>query len=226
MRLVFAMGAIALLGLRIWDFSSLTDDSANFKVLLYFVTWVLAVSAGYFTLAFLLTFYAVNADGLESPSAPFLVWFTWILHATLVPAVVVNALLWPLISEGHDASTYELDIIQTYVTFVMVFFDAWVNRQPYYAAFHGLIGLVFCYSYLVFNIVYIALGGTDAYGNNYIYAALPNDYSSLSKIFSSGRVAMYEIFLIFPILNVLYWCMLWARRRARVAQAASKLASP
>ena len=34
---------------------------------------------------------------------------------------------------------------------------------------------------------------------------------------SAGKVAMFQLFVILPYFNALYWAVVWARRRARVA---------
>ena len=48
-------------------------------------------------------------------------------------------------------------------TRVAVLFDAWVNRQPYYASFHAFFGCLVVWGYLAFNVAYVvALGGRGA----------------------------------------------------------------
>ena len=54
----------------------------------------------------------------------------------------------------------------------MVVLDVWVNRQPYYYAFHGVAGAVLSMGYLLFTVIYWAAGGEDPNGFPYIYRAL------------------------------------------------------
>jgi len=226
MRFIACVAAVSMITLRIWDYGEQVSASDQHKVMLYFNTWLLIVSALYFTMAFLLTTYAALATGAESPrGAPILVWFTWALHGMVFPAAFVNAVLYCLVSAGQTTIDETLDLIFTVVTLFMVLIDAWINRQPYYASFHGLLGCAFCYAYLAFNVGWVLSGGTDADGHDYIYSAFKSTSGSLAKFFTAGKVSMFEMFVLLPFLNLLYWCMLWARRRARVAQmAAAKMA--
>jgi len=233
-RLLLALGAIALFVVRIVDYTRRLDDDASehtaadaAKVLLYFGSWVQAVAVVYLTLAAALTTFAVYTAGAEAERAPRLVWVAWMLHGMVVPAVLVNALFWPLVAEGYDLAARGLGFGYTYGTLALVLFDLYINRQPYYAAYHGLVGLAFVYSYLAFNAIYVTAGGTDALGHDYIYKAFasPDTETSAQAFFSAGKLSFLEIFLVLPFLNLLFWCMLWARRRARVS-AAAKMGSP
>ena len=40
---------------------------------------------------------------------------------------------------------------------------------------------------------------------------------------AAGKIVIVEILILAPIANALYWCMLWARRRARVAAKQSEV---
>jgi len=40
-----------------------------------------------------------------------------------------------------------------------VMLDTAFSRQPYYASFHAIVGILFCWSWLVFSAVYEVLGG-------------------------------------------------------------------
>jgi len=233
-RLLLALGAVALFTVRIVDYNRRLDDDGSehtaadgAKALLYFGTWLQAVACLYFALAAALTSFAVYSPGAEAERAPFLVWVAWMLHGMVLPASLVNALFWPFVAEGYELTARGLGFAYTYVTLAMVLFDLYINRQPYYAAYHGLVGLVFVYVYLLFNAIYVTAGGTDALGHDYIYKAFasPDTETSAQAFFSAGKVAFFELFLVVPFLNVLFWCMLWARRRARVS-ASAKMGSP
>ena len=58
--------------------------------------------------------------------------------------------------------------------------------------------------------------GVNEQGQPYIYRQLPWRAESVDAFLSTGQVVLLEVFLLLPIANALYWCMLWARRRARV----------
>ena len=195
--------------LRFWDF------------FLYFENWVLLVSLCYFLCAGIITLFAVCLPGAESPRAPWFVWITWILHAALLPMTLVNAFAWLLVTEGRGAIGHSnsmiVDATCVYGSFIIVFFDAWINRQPYYASFHGFIGFGTCITYLVFNILYTVLGGEDENGFNTIYPGTHWVKTDRQHWMTVGKLTYLECMILIPMANLLYWCMLWARRRARVA---------
>ena len=72
--------------------------------------------------------------------------------------------------------------------------------------------MLFCWGYLIFNVVYtVAFKGTDADGNHYVYRQL-----NWAQYMSAGKLAMLQLLVLLPYFNALYWCVVWARRRARV----------
>ena len=108
-----------------------------------------------------------------------------------------------------------------FATLVMALLDAWINRQPYYATFHAFIGAAFCVSYMVFNFVYVVTGLTNEDGMPYIYRQLNWRTRTVARFVTPGKITILEMFFFIPVFNMLYWCMLWARRRARVAAKAN-----
>ena len=54
-------------------------------------------------------------------------------------------------------------------------------------------------------------------GTEHVLTALCLDANHWVTMRTSKQFNLVELFLFVPVLNSLYWCMLWARRRARVA---------
>ena len=63
----------------------------------------------------------------------------------------------------------------------------------------------------------VLTGGLNENGLPYIYRAWNWLTPSLERQVTPGAVTLLELFAFLPLFNALYWCMLWARRRARVA---------
>lgn len=195
------------------------DDGITLKWFLYVEHWNLLVATTYFGLAFCLTAFSVFTAGKETFAPPLVVLICWICYGILIPASLACALMWVFvtqkngqwIAQPHD--TEQTGILSTVVVWALAWIDLFVNRQPYYASFHGLCGVIFCWGYIIFNVVYTeAFNGTDVNGNHFVYRQL-----NWRQYTSAGKVAMFQLFVILPYFNALYWAVVWARRRARVA---------
>ena len=88
----------------------------------------------------------------------------------MLPGSLIGALMYWFVV--FDGVFYAVSIEATAVLFAMVVLDVWVNRQPYYYAFHGVAGAVLSMGYLLFTVIYWAAGGEDPNGFPYIYRAL------------------------------------------------------
>ena len=65
---------------------------------------------------------------------------------------------------------------------------------------------------------YVLTGGLNERGLPYVYRALNwATAHNLEQFVTPGKITVCELFFFVPLFNALYWCMLWARRRARVA---------
>jgi len=230
-RLVLAGFAIAVLALRIGEYE---QQHASWPTLfLYFENWVLVLAAVYFTLAALLTVIATFARGAESSMTPIFVWLVWAAYGGLLPAALCNAIVWPFLVTGftlsgissynEDAINQLFDLVAVYGIFLVTLLDAWINRQPYYATFHSFVGAAVVWGYLIFSIVWVALGYTNDQDEPYLYRAMNWKQSNLDAWITPGKLVVIEVFGFIPIFNALYWCMLWARRRARVAAKQSAI---
>ena len=230
-RLLLAVASSALFALRFAEFQVQYADGGG--MLLYLGNWVLLLSASYFALAFGLTAYAgVWASAGEATGAPPLVWLTWALYGALLPSSITALLLYGFVTKGDDPDVFTasgfdasdfIDKFAVFGTLGFVLFDGTINRQPYYAAFHGFVGVAVCWGYLAFVITFTALGGTSAAGVGYIYRELqlPSPFD-LDAFLTPGKLVFVETLVLVPAFNALYWCVVWARRRARVtAKAAS-----
>jgi len=217
-RLLAFATAAAVLGLRLYYASD------GWFWFLYFNHLVTCLATLYFGLAMVLTTVATCTDGYESTGAPFFVQVTSVVYAALVPAALVN-----VVSSGlvfyHYGSLFSVDTADgitdvgtTLGIFLVTMADLVVNRQPYYATFHALIGILFTWGYLLFTIVYYYAGGTDSYGHAYIYEYL-NWGTPLrgGGGVTGGKTILINFFVIFPCLNLLYWALVWVRRRVLVS---------
>ena len=95
-------------------------------------------------------------------------WLTFLLYGMLLPGSLIGALMYWFVV--FDGVFYAVSIEATAVLFAMVVLDVWVNRQPYYYAFHGVAGAVLSMGYLLFTVIYWAAGGEDPNGFPYIYS--------------------------------------------------------
>jgi len=176
--------------------------------------WTLLVALIYFTLAFLITLTAVLTSGIEAESTPPFVLLCWMCYGILVPASLGCMLMWVFVTQRAGEWTLSnseepgSSILTTLVLWALVYLDLYVNRQPYYASFHGFCGIIFCWTYVLFN--YLFCVGKD--NEVYIYRQL-----NWRQYMSAGKLVMLQLFLLLPYFNALYWGVVWARRRARVA---------
>lgn len=224
-RLAFAAAAVGLFGARLVEFGDQYGGRWG-GALIYFESITLLTSALYFILAAVLTVAAVFTDGAEAHRTPLLVWCTWALNGILLPASFISLALFGLVTDhdapnvwgpitGNDSETF--DWAASLATLGMVLIDAYSNRQPYYATFHAAIGAIVCWAYLAFIIIFTAAGGVNAAGQVGVYPEFRLPSTLLQDVFTPAKVVIVELFILAPTFNALYWCMLWARRRARVA---------
>ena len=227
-RFVLAGFASALFAFRFIQFESQHDRS--WTLMIYFDSWVLLISFIYFSLAFILTALATCTEGAESSGTPVVIWFVWAVYGALLPASILNCFLFALVANSYSVVglisgqtgnqsnlSMAFDITGQCGTALIVLIDSWVNRQPYYATFHAFAGALCCWGYMLFNVVYVLTGGRNELDMPYIYRALNWRATNLQHFVTPGKITLLELFALLPLFNALYWCMLWARRRARVA---------
>ena len=99
----------------------------------------------YFTLAATLSFSAVFSDGRTTTGPPSLVSLCNLAHGGLVPGAIVSALASGLVFYNYDtlfddATRGITDVASTFGICALMVVDLVVNRQPYYASFHGILG--------------------------------------------------------------------------------------
>jgi len=222
---VLAAIAVVLFALRVLEFEQLHERW--FQLMLYFENWVLCLGVVYFTLAAALTSFSTCTEGAESNSTPVMVWVTWATYGALLPASIVNAIAFAFVTNRYTVTgtlavqggeiNRIFDVLGVFGILLMAILDAWINRQPYYATYHAFLGALTCWGYLVFNVVFTLVGQNNELGQPYIYRALNWRTTDIARQVTPGKVTVAEVFFFVPLLNALYWCMLWARRRARVA---------
>jgi len=89
-----------------------------------------------------------------------------------------------------------------------------VNRQPYYASYHALFGCLLCWGYVLFTIIAYFAGVTDSDGHRYIYSYLAWGVPLRGGGAVTGaKLLLMNLFLLTPLLNYMYWFLVWARRR-------------
>ena len=173
--------------------------------------WTVLFTFVYLALAAFLSTVAVRGQGGLARRTPGMVLLCVALYGAVLPLSFVNLLAyWMVILTTYPAihfSTY----VATIAPASLMLLDLWINRQPYYAGFHALIGTATCWAYVGFTAIYWAAGGRDRAGHKYIYPQL--DWSA----YSSGKTVLLIILLVFPLFNVFYWFLIWARRRVLVA---------
>ena len=191
---------------------------------LYFHHWTLLLQCFYFLMASALTIVAVCTAGSGgiARSTPFVVRITEIAYAALYPSVWISALMIFCVNFAHrqycnsraDTSDQMILAILMGAALFIVLVDAGFNRQPYYASFHAIIGMVFCWAFLIFSAVYQVLGGTDEYNHQYIYRCLDWQYPISGGARNAlGKLTILNFFFAVPFINYLYWLLIWARRR-------------
>jgi len=245
-RLLLCMGSGALFVNRViefdmqWKWQGGEGEGKHFVYfLLYYQNWVLFIAALYFLLAFGLTAAATFMKGAESSRPPVLVWIVWALYGMLLPSAVIQGVLYVtgfvvhrdlveltfentlLDSSSHMTGVFNHATVVDLVTFIFLgaitFTDAWINRQPYYATFHAFLGIAFNWGYALFLIIYCILGGTDAGGGKIIYEQFYVPEFTLVHIMQYDQVIIMCAWFVLPVYCAMYWCALWARRRALIA---------
>merc|ERR1711924_144434 len=98
-RLILAGLTITVLAMRVGEFDTWEADigATAIEFLLYFEHWVLILAVLYYSLAASLTLFATLTVGAESTRAPLLVWLTWAAYGALLPAALLNALVFPFV---------------------------------------------------------------------------------------------------------------------------------
>ena len=139
--------------------------------LIYFNTWTILLQCIYFVLALSLTIIAVctASSGIER-STPFAVRLTEFAYGALLPASWINSAVNYGVQYAHrDNCVPRTDSSDQYALAVLsgcaltcVMLDACFNRQPYYASFHAVVGIIFCWGWLLFSIAFEGLGGALA----------------------------------------------------------------
>jgi len=198
--------------------------------LLYFNHWVTILAAFYFTLAAFLSFAAVFTDGRATSGPPFPVTVCNIAYGMLVPAAAVSALASGLVFYDYntlfeDATKGITDVGTTFGICALVWADLVVNRQPYYASFHALLGCLTCWGYIAFTVAYYFTHGTDSIGHPYIYPQLSWAVPLRGGgSVTGGKLLAMNIFLLAPTFNYMYWFLVWARRRVILSSKPENMA--
>ena len=111
--------------------------------------------------------YWHGPTGRISPEAPVpVVRITELAYGAVIPSAWVNALLLLCVQyvqrthcvSAADSSNQMIAAALGGVSLLIVLLDAGFNRQPYYASFHAVVGILFCWAWLLFSALYEMFG--------------------------------------------------------------------
>ena len=179
-RLLVLSGVTAIFGLQLHY-----HPPNNRYWLLYFDNWVSSICFLYFLLTTLLTMIATCTSNGISRTTPAIVRLTEIAYGVLLPGTITNFLFSWCVTYAYRShcipavvrsDQQKRDALMDGGMMGLFLLDTFVNRQPYYASFHALIGAVAIWGYLGFTAIYEAAGGVDEWGHSYIYRCLDWSY--------------------------------------------------
>lgn len=215
-RAVAALATIAILVCRL----TFAPDGVSW--LLYFNHWVLMLATVYFCLAAILSFAAIYTMGNAASRAPFVISLCNVAYGALIPSALVSALASGLVfykydtmfTDNDDSVRSLTDLFSTFGVLAFVWLDLIVNRQPYYASFHGILGCIMCWGYILFTVLCYLCNITDSQGHRYIYPYLSwGTPLRGGGAITGGKLLLLNIFILTPVINFTYWFLVWARRR-------------
>jgi len=169
---------------------------------IYLTHWQLIVLWLHLVFSFSITIAYRNAN-VANTNMPWFAKMSWCLQNIcigVVPSVVVD--YWALVYDGHLSS---IDVHQHGVTLILLILDLSISYTPSYIK-HVYQPWIFATIYVIFNYIYVELGGVNEDGENWIYSALDwkNDFQS-ALIVSIGAT-----FFLAPLL---YFCVAFLNGR-------------
>mmetsp|Transcript_82501 Transcript_82501/g.238319 ORF Transcript_82501/g.238319 Transcript_82501/m.238319 type:complete len:288 (+) Transcript_82501:78-941(+) len=171
--------------------------------------WCGLLLLAYLGFAAVTAFKAKLPPGKESAGTPWFVSVTWALGAANpVMAFMVFVLYWALVYSPGDEIHFE-SVSMHGGNVLITLLDLLTTRQPYYIQ-HIYVPMVFSALYLLFSYIYYAAGGTNEYGDKYIYAAL--DWSNPQGV---GNLSAMILFIAVPITYILFWILVALRKKCR-----------
>jgi len=220
-RLLLLCATVSILFLQIVH----VHDEGGYTFWLYFENWTSVLQCIYFGLASLHSFIAIGLSdpGVISRSTPFLVRITELAYGALLPATVLNFCCEFLVVYAHPTCTSLADtthwqtsgVVSAASMVIIQLLDLLFNRQPYYAQVSAMSGIAFCWAYFLFAGLFEVLGGTDRWGHTYIYRCLDWSFPiSGGGVYTTGKLLYLNLYIAVPLINYVYWVLLWARRRA------------
>ncbi|XP_013102294.2 protein rolling stone-like [Stomoxys calcitrans] len=149
-------------------------------------------------------YFDVNAirstacEGAQVKKTPTAVKFYWLLHAISVPlALIITTVYWSFLHGKMNKPnrfpvmsfvTHCLNSVFMLVDFLIVAFPV----RLLHAIYAMLLPIVFC----CFTVVYYFCGGTDDFGNHYVYPLLDWKVPSRGLLTFAGVFALYCIYCI------------------------------
>eukprot|EP00298_Acanthocystis_sp_HF-20_P012838 c20084_g1_i2.p1 GENE.c20084_g1_i2~~c20084_g1_i2.p1 ORF type:complete len:437 (+),score=115.86 c20084_g1_i2:55-1365(+) len=196
-------------GIWIWSIVAYAVQGYLRVWIIFFTDWTLTILAIYFGLATYTTFKSRNwkemyGEWREIKDMPTYVSAMWFFRSLSFPAtIIVVVLYWTLGYTGADA----LKIAEHALVLIPVLIDSFFSPTPA-PLLHGVYLFIYCASYLIFNWAYYQLGGTDQFGNRYIYSKLDWGNPEVTQKLSFGA-----IFIGLPIFNLAYWWFSFIRKK-------------
>lgn len=132
----------------------------------------------------------------------------WLLRNSITPAAgIVTLVYWTILypTIGH---TSLVDVHCHAVNTLLLLVDMTISRLPYYLQhFHHSLG--YLVTYLLFSVIYYAIGATDPWGHHYIYG--PLDYGG--NPIGALVLILVLIAVVFPLLQLGFWRWWWLWER-------------
>ncbi|XP_051874272.1 protein rolling stone isoform X2 [Pristis pectinata] len=133
----------------------------------------------------------------------------WALHnLTCVTSLYVTVAFWSIDYVPGGAAPDSVNINVHVVNSVLVLLELGLTAAPIHLA-HFIYVLLYCLSFILFTVVYWAMGGTNLKGETFIYRTL--DYGKNPGAATGCIVG--SLCIIMPLLQFLVWNLHLFRRR-------------
>jgi len=129
---------------------------------------------------------------------------TWIVRTTIAPsAMIVTLVYWSLLFPIWG-TTSVIDVHVHLVNSLIILIDFVLSRLPFYLC-HFYQPDLYMITYMIFTIIYWAVGATTASGDHFIYS--PLNYQDHPG--AAAAMILILVFVVFPILMVGLWRWWW-----------------
>jgi len=160
-----------------------------------------------------------------APQRPWWLRLHFFAQAVALPnSLIVVVLFWALLYPATPSVARDpLNYFVHGVNFLCMALDALLSSSPFPAAYLLPAWLCFDVAYVFFTLAYALLGGTNEYGQPWVYSVL--FWRSQSGALSAGFLCGVIVLLVFPAVALQAYCCVFARRR-RLQREPFALAAP